>query len=63
MKNKLITALKNKGYSANKLAKELNIHRSNIYNHIAGHSSIGIAKAKKIAHFLNISLDDIYADN
>lgn len=62
MKTTLKKAIIDKGYNVERLAKELDIHKSNIYNHIKGFSTIGVTKAKKIAAFLNISLDDIYAD-
>jgi len=62
MRKKLEQAIKEKGYNANSLAIALGINRSNIYNHIKGVSSLGSGKARKIAEFLKISLDDIYAE-
>lgn len=63
MHTKLEKIIKENGYNINSFSKAVGINRSNIYNHVRGYGIIGMAKARKIAKFLNISLDDVYAEN
>lgn len=62
MREKLLKTMEEQGYNVNKVSCLLGIKRSNIYSHVKGRSSLGFAKAKKIADFLNIPLEDVYAD-
>jgi plasmid maintenance system antidote protein VapI len=62
MKNKLAKAIEKSGKNVNQIANALDMHKSNIYNHLKGHSVMGVGKARQLAEFLGISLDDIYAD-
>tara|TARA_R100001086_G_C11848209_1_gene260950 strand:+ start:30893 stop:31084 length:192 start_codon:yes stop_codon:yes gene_type:complete len=61
-RNKLKNIIKEKGLNPNQVAKATGLHKSTLYNHIKGFTRLGIDKALVLSSFLNIPLEDIYAD-
>lgn len=55
--------IKSKGYRPSQIADTLGFHRTTLYNHLRGDNILGIARARKLATFLGISIEEVYYDN
>jgi DNA-binding XRE family transcriptional regulator len=62
MRTKLKQIIEEKGYNQNQVAVALGFHRSTLYNHVKAHKDLGIGKARKLATFLGITIEEVYAE-
>ena len=63
MRTKLKEIIESKGYKQHHVADALGFHKTTLYNHIRGDNILGITKARKLAAFLGISVEEVYCDN
>lgn len=62
MRTKLKEIIESKGFKQHHVAEALGFHKTTLYNHIRGDNILGIAKARKLAEFLGISIEEVYAE-
>lgn len=55
--------IEDKGYNQHQVAKALGFHKTTLYNHVKNRTDLGIGKARKLAVFLGITLEEVYNDN
>ncbi len=63
MRMRLKQIIEEKGGTQYRVAQILGFHKTTLYNHVKCYADMGIGKGRKLAAFLNITLEEVYDDN